>query len=135
MKIGELAQRAGAKAETIRYYEKEGLLPSPPRTSGNYRDYGPRHLERLAFIRHARGLGFDLTDIRTLLQLADEPSQDCAAVDKLTSRHLTAVERKISQLKSLKAELKRMLQQCKGGHVAECKIIEALSNHDDCSAH
>ena len=135
MKIGELAQRAGAKTETIRYYERKGLLPSPPRTSGNYRDYGPRHLERLAFIRHARGLGFELADVRTLLRLADKPNQDCEAVDELTSRHLTAVERKISQLQSLKAELQRMIQQCKGGHVAECKIIEALSNHDDCSTH
>ena len=135
MKIGELAQRAGSKAETVRYYEREGLLPSPPRTAGNYRDYGPAHLERLAFIRHARGLGFELSDIRTLLRLADEPNQGCDAVDKLTSRHLAAVERKISQLQSLKAELQRMLHQCHGGHVADCKIIEALSNHDECGRH
>ena len=135
MKIGELAERAGAKPETVRYYEREGLLPVPPRTSGNYRDYGSGHLARLAFIRHARGLGFELSDVRALLTLADFPDQDCAEVDAIASRHLASVELKIVQLKSLKAELQRMVRQCQGGHVAECKIIDALSNHEGCGRH
>lgn len=135
MKIGELAERAGAKPETVRYYEQEGLLPVPPRTSGNYRDYGPEHLARLAFIRHARGLGFELADVRALLTLADVPDQDCSAVDAIASRHLASVELKISQLHSLKAELQRMVKQCQGGHVSDCKIIDALSNHDNCGRH
>lgn len=129
MKIGELARIAGSNPETIRYYERIGLLPRPPRTSGNYRDYGPAHADRLAFIRHARGLGFELEDVRTLLNLADEPDRECGEADRIASGHLTAVEMKITQLESLRTELQRMLDRCRGGHVSNCKIIEALSNH------
>jgi Cu(I)-responsive transcriptional regulator len=127
MKIGELADQTGANAETIRYYERIGLLPRPPRTNGNYRDYGRSHLQRLAFIRHARGLGFDLDDIRALLDLADEPQRDCGDVDRITSSHLEAVDAKIAQLEKLRAELGRMLAKCRGGQVADCRIIETLS--------
>ena len=129
MKIGELASRAGANVETIRYYERIGLLDRPPRTSGNYRDYGLGHVERLAFIRHARGLGFDLEDIRALLRLSDEPQQNCAEADRITSGHLAAVDAKIARLQSLRSELERMVHQCRGGQIAECKIIETLSKH------
>ena len=135
MKIGELAARAGANVETIRYYERIGLLAPPPRTSGNYRDYGDAHAERLSFIRHARGLGFELEDIRALLGLADEPQRDCGEVDQITTEHLTSVDRKIEQLQSLRSELERMLRQCRGGQVADCKIIGALSQHRSCSRH
>jgi Cu(I)-responsive transcriptional regulator len=135
MKIGELASRAGANVETIRYYERIGLLPQPPRTGGNYRDYGPDHVDRLAFVRHARGLGFELEDIRALLRLADEPEQNCAEADRITSGHLDAVERKIAQLQSLRTELQRMIRQCRGGQIADCKIIGALSEHGACGRH
>lgn len=133
MKIGELAARAASNPETIRYYERIGILPAPARTDGNYRDYGPQHAARLSFIRHARALGFDLPDIRTLLTLADQPDRDCAAVDSITSGHLQAVEAKISQLEALRGELKRMLDRCRGGQVADCRIIEALSESSTCN--
>lgn len=130
MKIGELARRTAAKPETIRFYEKAGLLPSPPRTTGNYRDYDGAHVQRLAFIRYARGLGFDLEDIRALLDLSDQPQRDCGEADRITSGHLQAVEDKIARLESLRSELLRMLAQCRGGQIADCRIIEALqSNH------
>jgi Cu(I)-responsive transcriptional regulator len=128
MKIGELAARAGVKVETIRYYEKIGLLPPPLRTNANYRDYGSAHADRLSFIRQARGLGFDIADIRSLLDLGDDPEQDCGHVDQLASGHLLAVERKIEQLEQLRRELNRMLTQCRGGRVADCRIMEALSD-------
>ncbi len=83
MKIGELAKVTGTKAETIRYYERIGLLPKPGRTEGNYRDYGTGDQERLTFIRHARGLGFDIADIRSLLDLGEDPDRDCGGVDRM----------------------------------------------------
>ena len=127
MKIGELAARAGSTPETIRYYERIGILPAPARTGGNYRDYGPDHVDRLSFIRHARTLGFELLDIRTLLDLVDDPERDCAAVDRITIGHLKVVRAKIAQLQALQGELERMLHQCRGGQVADCRIIESLS--------
>jgi Cu(I)-responsive transcriptional regulator len=132
MKIGELARRAGSNAETIRYYERIGLLPKPPRTSGNYRDYGSAHADRLAFIRHARSLGFELQDVRTLLALTDEPDRDCCEVDQIASVHLLTVERKLQRLERLRSELQNMIAQCRGGQVSDCRIIDALSDHQDC---
>lgn len=132
MKIGELAARAGSNPETIRYYERIGMLPEPARTEGNYRDYGADHVARLSFIRQARALGFELSDIRALLDLADQPDQDCAAVDRITLRHLEVVEAKVAQLEALRSELMRMLDQCRGGQVADCRIIESLSDHAGC---
>lgn len=130
MKIGELARLASSNAETIRYYESIGLLPKPPRTSGNYRDYGHAHAERLAFIRQARGLGFELEAVRALLRLADDPGRDCGEADRIASGHLAAVDEKIHGLRALRTELQRIIEQCRGGQVAKCKIIEALSNHE-----
>lgn len=132
MKIGQLAALAGSNPETIRYYERIEILPAPSRTDGNYRDYGPAHVARLSFIRHGRALGFELPDIRALLELADKPNQDCQAVDAITSQHLAVVETKITQLEALRGELKRMLHQCRGGQVADCRIIESLSEHSEC---
>ena len=132
MKIGELARAAGSSPETIRYYEQIGVLPVPPRTCANYRDYGSEHVARLSFVRHARSLGFELTDIKALLDLADRPDQDCAAVDRIANQHLRAVEAKIDQLQSLRGELKRMVRTCRGGQVADCRIIESLSQHGEC---
>jgi Cu(I)-responsive transcriptional regulator len=134
MKIGELATRAGSNPETIRYYERIGMLPAPARTGGNYRDYGSEHVARLSFIRHARALGFELQDVRALLDLADQPEQDCGAVDRLTSGHLRAVEAKIAQLDALRSELRRMLDRCRGGQISDCRIIESLSDHAACPA-
>lgn len=132
MKIGELAKATGSNSETIRYYEKIGLLPRPDRTHSNYRDYGPKDAERLAFIRHARGLGFELADVRSLIDLAEQPEGDCADADAIASRHLANVEMKIAQLEKLRAELARMVRACRGGRVGSCRIIEALGDHRHC---
>ena len=132
MKIGALARSSGVISETIRYYEKIGLLPRALRTGSNYRDYGPRDVERLAFIRHARGLGFDLADIRSLIDLAEQPDRDCGEVDAIATRHFEAVEAKMAQLAALRDELGRMVHACRGGTVASCRIIEALGDHREC---
>lgn len=132
MKIGELAKATGSNSETIRYYEKIGLLPRPSRTDSNYRDYGPTDAERLAFIRHARGLGFELTAVRSLIDLAEQPDRDCAEVDMIASRHLLDVETKLARLGKLRDELGRMVKACRGGRVGSCRIIGALADHSHC---
>lgn len=126
MKIGELARVTGSKAETIRYYERIGLLPAPDRTGSNYRDYGADDRERLAFIRHARRLGFEIADVRSLLGLAGQPQMDCGEVDRIATGHLEAVERKIALLERLRSELRRMISQCRGGQISDCRIMNSL---------
>ena len=133
MKIGQLARAAGTNSETIRYYERIGLLRPPVRTGNNYRDYSADDADRLAFIRHARGLGFELSDIRSLIELAEQPDRDCTDADAIASRHLAAVEAKIDQLERLRGELARMVSQCQGGQVASCHIIETLGDHSRCT--
>jgi DNA-binding transcriptional MerR regulator len=130
--IGELAARTGCKVQTVRYYEQIGLMPEPVRTEGNQRRYGSRHLERLAFIRHSRQLGFPLQAIRELLSLADDSDQSCAAADQIAQRQLEHVESRIARLKVLKAELKRMIVQCGRGQIANCRVIEVLADHTKC---
>ncbi|HMR29941.1 MAG TPA: helix-turn-helix domain-containing protein [Geminicoccaceae bacterium] len=125
--IGLLAERTGTKVETIRFYEKCGLLPKPSRTAGNYRAYAPAHLNRLSFIRRARDLGFSLDQIRALLDLSDDRDRPCEAVDTIAKEHLAEVDRKIADLRALRRELDSMIDQCHCGTVAECRIIEALS--------
>lgn len=125
--IGHLAKQTGTKVETIRFYEKNGLLPEPSRTGGNYRAYDQDHLNRLSFIRRARDLGFSLDQIRALLKLADDRGQSCAAVDAIATEHREEVEKKIRDLTALQVELNRMIDQCGCGVVADCRIIETLS--------
>jgi Cu(I)-responsive transcriptional regulator len=127
MNIGELARATDTKAETIRYYERIGLLASPPRTAGNYRDYAAAHLSRLTFTRRARDLGFSIEQIRALLTLADDSDQSCAAVDAIARAHLHEVERKTNDLAALRRELGSLIDQCRHGTVAQCRIIEALA--------
>jgi Cu(I)-responsive transcriptional regulator len=126
LSIGDLARAAGTKAETVRYYERIGLLPAPARTSGNYRAYARSHLERLSFIRRARDLGFSLDQVRALLRLADDRSQSCAEVDRIAKLHLAEVERKIADLASLGEELRQLIEKCRHGTIAECRILDAL---------
>jgi Cu(I)-responsive transcriptional regulator len=126
MKIGELASATATKVETVRYYEKIGLLPPPARTSANYRVYGSDHLARLSFIRRARDLGFTLEAVRELLTLSDDKLQSCEAVDSIARVHLTEIDRKVRDLKSLRSELSRVIGSCSRGTVADCKIIETL---------
>ncbi|CDM59874.1 MerR family transcriptional regulator [Rhizobium favelukesii] len=125
--IGYLAKKTGTKVETIRFYEKNGLLPEPGRTDGNYRAYDHAHLNRLSFIRRARDLGFSLEQVRGLLKLSDDREQSCAAVDEIANEHRAEVERKIHDLQALKAELDNIIDQCGCGTVADCRIIESLS--------
>jgi len=130
--IGHLARETGCKVQTIRYYEQIGLMPVPQRTEGNQRRYGPRHVERLAFIRHGRELGFPLDAIRDLLGLADDPDRSCEAADRIARSQLRQVESRIARLRSLESELRRMVDQCRGGRIADCRVIEVLGDHAHC---
>lgn len=125
--IGELAKSTGTKAETIRYYEKIGIMPRPGRTGGNYRSYGAEELGRLSFVRRARDLGFSLDQVRALLDLADDRSRSCQSVDALAREHVAEIDRKIADLTSLRRELDALLRQCRQGTIAECRIIDALA--------
>ena len=126
MKIGELARATSTKVETVRYYERIGLLLEPGRTDGNYRDYGPAQLARLSFIRRARDLGFTLDPVRELLALADDRDQPCDSVDVVARQHLAQIDKKIRDLRSLRRELDGIIGQCRHGAISECRIIEAL---------
>ena len=128
LSIGDLARTTGTKVVTIRYYEKIGLLPVPPRTSGNYRAYNTGHMDRLRFIRRCRDLGFTLDHVRDLLSLSSREDQECSLVDRIAAEHLLAIEQKIDDLTRLAGELRRISNRCKGGGlIADCRIIEALS--------
>lgn len=126
--IGDLASRTGTKVETIRYYEKVGLLPAPARTGGNHRAYTRAHADRLAFIRHSRELGFSLESIRAILALSDDADRPCAEVDAIAREHLDAVRDRITRLHALEAELSRMIEQCGRGRVGDCRVIEVLAD-------
>lgn len=125
--VGDLAKATDTKVETIRYYERAGLLPAPARTRGNYRSYNSEQLGRLSFIRRARDLGFSLSQVRELLSLSDQRRRSCEAVDAIAREHLAEVDRKIADLAALRRELDKIISQCSHGTVAECRIIEALS--------
>lgn len=127
MAIGQLARATGTKAETIRYYERIGLLPRPSRTAANYRTYGAAELARLSFIRRARSLGFSIEQVSALLGLADMRDQSCDAVDVLAKDHLETIEAKIADLMALRRELSDLIGQCRQGTIAECRILDALA--------
>jgi DNA-binding transcriptional MerR regulator len=127
LSLGALAKEAGVKVPTIRYYEQIGLLDVPPRTNGQQRRYDSEAVRRLNFIRHSRELGFEIEDIRELLSLSTQPNKPCENADKITTRHLASVNLRIKQLTALRGELQRMLDDCHGGCVAECRVIDSLS--------
>lgn len=131
--IGKLGAAAGVKVPTIRYYEQIGLLPGAERSSGNQRLYSGKTQDRLAFIRHARELGFPLEAIRDLLGLFDRPDQSCAEVDAIARAQLKAVEARMARLQTLKEELERMVDHCAGGRIANCRVIEVLGDHAQCN--
>jgi MerR family transcriptional regulator, mercuric resistance operon regulatory protein len=128
MRRGELAQRSGCNIETVRFYEKQGLLPAPPRSAGGHRDYAPEHLKRLIFVRRSRELGFTLEEVRRLLSLVDGSNWTCAEVRAMTLEHLADVRRKIADLQKLVKVLEDMAAQCEGGLVPECPVVDALSS-------
>ena len=127
--VGELATRAGCKPETVRYYEKEGLMPVPARTEGGHRQYGAAHLKRLRFIRRSRELGFTVENVRELLGFIDEPERTCGEVKMLAVRHIEDVERRMEDLQKLHRSLQEMVLYCRGGDytVDNCPIIQALA--------
>jgi Cd(II)/Pb(II)-responsive transcriptional regulator len=128
MKIGELAQAVQTQVETIRYYEREGLLPQTPRSEGNYRIYGPEHVERLAFVRHCRSLDMTLDEIRTLLRFKDQPQTTCEEVNVLIDEHINHVATRIRELRQLDKQLKALRAQCSGiKEAANCGILAVLS--------
>jgi Cu(I)-responsive transcriptional regulator len=126
--IGDLARATDTKVVTIRYYEQAGLLPEPPRSDGNYRIYGQPHLERLRFVRRARGLGFSLSQIRALLDLASDRSRSCAEVDRMARLQLEEVERKIADLSLLRTELRHTIGDCTNNTIAECRILKRFAS-------
>lgn len=126
--IGEAARQSGVKVPTIRYYEDIGLLSDIARNDGNRRFYGEPDLRRLAFIRHARELGFEIESIRTLLRLQDDPDQSCEAADAIAKARLADVEKRIVSLNLLRAELRKMVRECASGRIGECRVIETLAD-------
>lgn len=135
MKIGELAQKTGMQVETVRYYEKEGLLPRIGRTDSNYRVYTDAHIERLLFIRHCRSLDMTLDEIRILLHFRDMPDESCERVDALLDEHISHVAERIHDLKKLEKQLKNLRKQCHGKkNISDCGILNALSCPIACTA-
>lgn len=132
--IGKLAKAADVKVPTIRFYEQIGLLPEPERTDSDRRLFDARAVARLAFIKHARQLGFPIEAIRTLLDLADHPERDCNDANVLALEQLVAVEAKIAQLQALRTELRRMVDAGCSGAAGDCRVIETLSDHSLCGA-
>jgi MerR family transcriptional regulator, mercuric resistance operon regulatory protein len=128
MLIGKLAAKTGVNIQTIRYYERVGLLSVPPRTVGRHRIYEADDVQRLTFIRRSRELGFDLEDVRALLELSDGKG-DCSAKD-LTLRHLANVRGKIASLRKLERALNRMTDACKPGDQNSCPIFDSLSGRN-----
>ena len=124
--IGALSEQTGCNIETIRYYEREGLLPNPPRTEGGHRVYGEEHLKRLTFIRRSRELGFTLEEVRGLLRMVDGEHYTCAEVKSLTLDHLKDVRGKLADLKKLEKVLKQLADRCTGNETPDCPIVEAL---------
>ncbi len=127
MKIGELAQATGTQVESVRFYEREGLLPKPRRTAGNYRIYDGSHVERLAFIRHCRSLDMTLDEIRMLLRFKDAPAESCGNVNQLLDEHIGHVAARISELRSLQLQLKELRAQCSAASGADCGILQELA--------
>lgn len=129
MRIGELAQAAGTTAETIRYYEKEGLLPAPERGENNYRSYGPAHLERLQLIRNCRALDMSHGEIRAILDLSDDHEAGCEGINALFDEHIRHVDARIAELQGLKSQLLDLRQRCGRARRAteDCGILHGLS--------
>ena len=130
--IGKLAAVASTKVQTIRYYEEIGLVKPFRRTEGGHRLYDPEDVRRLKFIRHARELGFGIDEIRELLKLSDNPHMSCSTADRIASSHLEQVELRITKLRALRKELKRMVDECAHERVGQCRVIEVLSDHAHC---
>lgn len=127
MRIGELAAKAECDVQTVRYYERAGLLPAPGRSLSNYRSYGPPYLERLRFIRRCRSLDMALDEVRVLLSFLEHPEKNCAAVNRLLDEHVEHVRTRIRDLSELEVELKRLRRHCRRIRTAQdCGILQQL---------
>jgi Cd(II)/Pb(II)-responsive transcriptional regulator len=127
MKIGELALVAQCTVETVRYYEKAGLLPETARTAGNFRVYEPGHVERLRFIRNCRALDMSQQEIHTLLGLADHPKDGCSAINTVLDQHIAHVNERIEELNKLKQQLLALRERCQNEQVVDtCGILQGL---------
>ena len=126
LSIGALSKATGVNIETIRYYERIGIAPNPPRTDGGHRSYDEVHINRLNFVRRGRELGFTLDQIRTLFDLADGSDDTCAKVKLLTLEHLTDVENKIADLTCLRDVLFEHAEICEGDHAPDCPLINSM---------
>lgn len=128
MKIGELAQVAQCTVETVRFYEKEGLLAAPGRTAGNFRIYAPAHLERLRFVRNCRALDMSHEEIRALLVLIDQPGSGCGAINAVFDSHMAHVNERIRELTQLKQQLAALRQRCQSEQAVQtCGILHGLA--------
>jgi len=129
MKIGELAKAAGTTVETVRYYEKEGLLPAPERSVNNYRSYGPAHVERLRLIRNCRALDMAQDEIRAILTMADRPGADCGPINEVFEEHMRHVDERIAELVQLKTQLSGLRRRCLSAqpHAEDCGILHGLA--------
>lgn len=131
MKIGELAELSNCLVETIRYYERIGMLAPPKRSSNNYRAYNEQHAERLLFIRHCRALDMTLDEIRTLLDFRDDTEQNCAGVNELLDKHISHVVERIRSLSALETELRNLRSRCMAtDSISACEILQALGCND-----
>ena len=139
MRIGELARQAGVDVQTVRYYEREGVLEAPARTSSGYRAYGPAHLERLNFVRHCRSLDMPVAEVKRLIELSKDTRVSCEQVDALVRAHFQRVQAKRKALEALETQLATLSAQCASGHrVADCGILEELihaAHGEACACH
>lgn len=128
MKIGELAVAAQTPVETIRYYERAGLLPPAPRSDGNYRIYHAEHVERLAFVRHCRSLDMTLDEIRVLLRFREAPQEQCGEVNALIDAHIDHVTTRMRELRHLQRQLQALRAACADERTAaQCGILSELA--------
>ncbi|SDH15510.1 DNA-binding transcriptional regulator, MerR family [Pseudomonas benzenivorans] len=130
--IGALSRESGVNLETIRFYERSGLLPAPKRSASGYRHYEALDVRRLRFVRRGRELGFSLEEIKALLELANQPHSPCAVADRLVQEHLSAIETRIQDLLRMKAELGK-LAGCDSEQAEHCRLLEALDSRDCCA--
>lgn len=139
MRIGELSQATGVDIQTVRYYEKAGLLPPPSREANGYRAYGPAHLERLAFIRHCRALDMPLAGVKRLLEFVARPDADCGDVNHLIDDQLARVRARLASMRALEKQLTALRAQCAEPHAArECGILSELvsaAHGEACACH
>lgn len=139
MRIGELGQATGVDTETIRYYEKAGLLPDPARSDNGYRAYSPTHLERLAFIRHCRALDISLADVKRLLAFVAHPEVDCGDIDRLIDAQLARVRARLKSMRALERQLAALRGRCgESHHAGQCGILHELvaaAHGEGCACH